>query len=366
MCLLLLEQILSAKMCLRLITVLLIMTVAAGQQLTLVQEPQSLQVNDKQEAILNCKFSGPAKECVWLKDGEITIVREPYQYLSDPNTGDCSIRINNVDLARDDGLWQCQYPRVGNAPAIRSTTAKVTVLVAPEDPVIYFEGSVIEKGDMLNLERPNENITVLCRVKNGNPAASLHWMIDNQRLEGSNKNETTQGTGNVNLYNTENQLILTGGAHLRGNQIKCIAEHPAYNNVLHESYGYFQVYHNTTQVTASVAGSATTSVIVEVNKEMTLYCLADGVPSPSYTWEFQRVGETTWETWGNQQNLTVQAVAGKFTCLAGNQYNIEMVRSPEEITVETKAPENRGNGGLTLTVNVIILVLSSITGLVTC
>lgn len=102
--------------------------VVAGQRLSLVREPQSLDVNEREDVVLSCQFSGPAKECVWSKDGEITIVREPYHYINDPSTGDCSIQIRQVSLARDDGLWQCQYPRDGNDPAVTSQEAKVTVL----------------------------------------------------------------------------------------------------------------------------------------------------------------------------------------------------------------------------------------------
>lgn len=93
---------------------------------------------------------------------------------------------------------------------------------------------------------------------------------------------------------------------------------------------------NTTQVNAFVDDSFNTRVTLLRNAEVTLYCTADGVPTPIYTWQFQRNGETTWEIYGNQQNLTVSAVAGTYICLAGNVYNPQQIRSLDDIIIETK------------------------------
>lgn len=322
------------------------MQVVLCQHPSLVNEPQSVERSDGEEAVLDCKFDAPAKECVWLKDGEITIIREPYQYVGSPDTGDCSVRITQVDLGRDDGSWQCQYPRLGNFPAVISKAATLTVLVAPEDPIIFFDGEVIEKGGTLSLQRLGENVTVVCLSKNGNPASGLHWEIDGRRLEGSlNQNESIVGPNNLRAFNSQSQLtLLVVGSELRGSQIKCIAEHPTYHGVLHETYANFQVHHNTTLVSASVDGLSVTSVQVDDQQEVTVYCSADGVPEPSYMWEFQNKGENGWEVMGNRQNLTFNAKPGRLICKAGNEYNMEHVRAPIEIVVDTKAPTTQKNG----------------------
>lgn len=114
--------------------------------------------------------------------------------------------------------------------------------MTPDEPTIYFNGDKIEKGGTLSFDASNENLTIICLSEKGNPAADLYWMIDNRRWEGSNINKSSHSSGNVKLYNSENQLTLVGGSELRGSQIKCIAEHPSYKEVLHESYGYVQVH----------------------------------------------------------------------------------------------------------------------------
>lgn len=333
-----------------------------SQPLTLVEGPMDQEVRSNTEVILQCQFSGNAKECMWLKDSEITIVRDPYQFKGDPEMGDCSLRIASVALIRDGGNWQCQYPRLGNSPAIISKSVKLTVLVPPEDPTIYHEGAVKERGSTLTLSQVGESGTLTCSSRKGNPEATLFWMIEGRRLPPTPENVTSEETvSGEQLFTAESHLDLHVSQDLQGKQIKCVAEHPAYHGELHESYINIEVHHNTTQVNLFAdMPHGDRNIEIEADQQVTLYCLADGVPKPSYRWEFQRKGKGEWETWSSQQNLTVAAMAGKFTCSAGNDYNVEHVRAPEEITVETKVHTDK-NGVTALQASMTTLVVSIVT-----
>ncbi|GAB6024310.1 hypothetical protein CHUAL_009001 [Chamberlinius hualienensis] len=344
-----------------------ILMLIAGQvslswALNVMQGPESISVSENSTATLECRFNGPAKECAWSKDGEFTIVQEPYNYVGQPEVGDCSIRINGVNFGRDDGLWKCQYPRVGNNPAVVSNQARLTVLVPPMDPVLLFNGQEVEEGGRLLIENPTDNVTVTCISSNGNPPSELYWMVDNERKDGTNRNESILTEQSIRLFKAESQLQFNVGSGLSETQIKCIAEHPTYNGRLHQAYGYFQVHHNTTEVFASVGGSYKTSVAAEPDEKITLYCVANGIPAPSYTWAFQAKGANTWEDLGNQQNLTTTATPGNFICKAKNDYNLDPVPSVDQITVEIKEKRvvsDNTSGGSTGSSTFVLLVLAA-------
>ncbi|KAF3847964.1 hypothetical protein F7725_020992 [Dissostichus mawsoni] len=82
------------------------------------------------------------------------------------------LRIQRVELM-DDAVFECQAVQA----AMRSSPARLTVLVPPEDPVISGGPVVsLRAGDPLNLT---------CHADNAKPAASIAWIRNGQVLNGA-------------------------------------------------------------------------------------------------------------------------------------------------------------------------------------
>lgn len=74
-----------------------------------VEQPRYTEVNPNGTVVLTCKVMDKGGECRWEKDGfPLGIYPGKYEWASQPEKGDCSLRIVNASLDFDDGVWQCQ------------------------------------------------------------------------------------------------------------------------------------------------------------------------------------------------------------------------------------------------------------------
>ncbi|OTF79769.1 hypothetical protein BLA29_005087, partial [Euroglyphus maynei] len=122
-------------------------------------EPENLTVNIGESIILPCRVSNKA--------GTVQC--------------DYSLKISSVTL-EDDATFQCQVGALDNVPGIRSQSARLTVRVRPDDPVIVL-GNLVPYHQ-LNYNMQQQEVQVLsttagnkieltCESHGGRPAAEV-------------------------------------------------------------------------------------------------------------------------------------------------------------------------------------------------
>jgi hypothetical protein len=74
-----------------------------------LEPPTYREVNPGGDAVLPCVVADLKGECRWEKDGEpVGIYPEKYEWVGEPQKGECSLRVRNASMEYDNGVWQCQ------------------------------------------------------------------------------------------------------------------------------------------------------------------------------------------------------------------------------------------------------------------
>uniref|UniRef100_A0A8C5FLU5 Kirre like nephrin family adhesion molecule 3 n=1 Tax=Gadus morhua TaxID=8049 RepID=A0A8C5FLU5_GADMO len=185
------------------------------------EQPQDLVVVAGQPVTLPCSIPGYNGVVLWIKDGlALGVGRDlsgypRYTVIGDHSTGEHHLRIQRVELM-DDAIFECQAIQA----AMRSRPARLTVLVAPEDPVISGGPVVsLRAGDPLNLT---------CHADNAKPAASIIWIRNGEVLNGAMYSKTLLRDGR--RESTVSTLYLSPTNMETGQQIICKASNKAVPN----------------------------------------------------------------------------------------------------------------------------------------
>ncbi|XP_056467467.1 kin of IRRE-like protein 3 [Gadus chalcogrammus] len=204
------------------VVVLLLLWISAhGSEAMFSQQPQDLVVVAGQPVTLPCSIPGYNGVVLWIKDGlALGVGRDlsgypRYTVIGDHSTGEHHLRIQRVELM-DDAIFECQAIQA----AMRSRPARLTVLVAPEDPVISGGPVVsLRAGDPLNLT---------CHADNAKPAASIIWIRNGEVLNGAMYSKTLLRDGR--RESTVSTLYLSPTNMETGQQIICKASNKAVPN----------------------------------------------------------------------------------------------------------------------------------------
>ncbi|CAH0718484.1 unnamed protein product, partial [Brenthis ino] len=155
---------------------LLVNSVSGFTQQKFAIEPQDQSAVVGSRVTLPCRVVNKAGQLQWTKDDfglgthRHLTGYERYKMIGSDEEGDYSLDIRDVAL-EDDALYQCQVstgPR--GEPAIRSKSARLTVLVPPEAPKIL-------KGPTIDAVEDRE-VMLECISVGGKPAAEITW-VDN-------------------------------------------------------------------------------------------------------------------------------------------------------------------------------------------
>lgn len=120
------------------ITVMVCFVAGQQQQYFEVQPEHQYLVHNGHDVRLRCLIRNRQGECLWLRNGRaIGIIPKKYQFIRQPEDGDCSLMIRNVSVQQDDGLWQCQVTASDvEQDTLQSREVHLVVLVPPERPQI--------------------------------------------------------------------------------------------------------------------------------------------------------------------------------------------------------------------------------------
>ncbi|CAG2180997.1 unnamed protein product, partial [Oppiella nova] len=138
--------------------------------------------------------------------------------------GDYSLEINSVSL-EDDATFQCQVSGAGDSvPGIRSRSAVITVLVAPDPPIIVQTRA---QGDLLRTTAGTV-IELNCESNGGKPAPELQWHYsDGQSVSSKNITYSSQSLSDGKRFNAESKWIFIAGKEYDNRTVVCRTQNSA-------------------------------------------------------------------------------------------------------------------------------------------
>ncbi|XP_068214573.1 irregular chiasm C-roughest protein-like [Palaemon carinicauda] len=141
-----------------------------------------------------------------------------YKMIGADEEGDFSLRISPVTL-EDEAYFQCQVTGWRDIPGVRSQTAKLTVYVPPEPPVIT-QGPLITTtaGFGVQLE---------CVSKGGKPAAELQWLDASGHVVTEGVHYTTELMEDGHRRNAKSILSFLANRRHHNSAFTCTAMNPA-------------------------------------------------------------------------------------------------------------------------------------------
>lgn len=196
-------------------------------QQTFVREPESVTAREGEAVTLACSVAHKVGVLQWTKDdfGLGTARSLPgYSRLSmvggaedGEDSGQWNLRLEEVRL-EDDGRYQCQVGATDTAPPLRSRYARLTVLTAPEPPVLTA-------GPRLRLEEGRLGL-VQCISRGGHPASVIRWRLNGQLVSsGIQENVTNMKDSKKTI--TVSTLKFPATTNLSGAELVCEAENAA-------------------------------------------------------------------------------------------------------------------------------------------
>ncbi|XP_069363228.1 irregular chiasm C-roughest protein-like isoform X2 [Maniola hyperantus] len=222
----LLLRIVSGMFLMKILAFLFLLTscVSAYQQKFAI-EPQDQSAVVGSRVTLPCRVVHKAGQLQWTKDDfglgthRHLMGYERYKMIGSDEEGDYSLDIRDVSID-DDALYQCQVstgPR-GEA-AIRSKSARLTVLVPPEPPKIT-------KGPVLEAVEDSE-VMLECVSVGGKPAAEITWVDSDGGVLSQGVTYTAEQMSDGRRFIARSTLRLRPRRHHHDQTYTCQAQNTA-------------------------------------------------------------------------------------------------------------------------------------------
>lgn len=162
-------------------TLSLLVTAAVGVQ-RFQERPQDTSVIQGQTVVLKCAVENRVGQIQWVKDGfalgyDRNIPGFATYSIIGNDFREYNLMIVNTQL-EDDADFQCQVGPGGSNEARLTASAKLTVLVPCEVPVIqgYQNASVVE------VPFTRRSLQLVCEARHGRPAAEIEWFRNEQKV----------------------------------------------------------------------------------------------------------------------------------------------------------------------------------------
>lgn len=200
---------------------------------------------------------------------------ERYSMIGSDEEGDYSLEIYPVMLD-DDARYQCQVsPGPEGQPAVRSTFAKITVLVPPEAPKIS-QGEVIYTTE-------DRKVDIECLSVGGKPAAEITWIDGFGNVLTDNIEYTIIPMPDLRRYTAKSVLRLTPKKEHHNTTFTCQAQNTADRTYRSAKIRIDVKY--APKVTVNVIGGAVGNGRILEHSQVRLECKSEANPSDvRYKW----------------------------------------------------------------------------------
>uniref|UniRef100_A0A6P6YAT3 Irregular chiasm C-roughest protein-like n=1 Tax=Dermatophagoides pteronyssinus TaxID=6956 RepID=A0A6P6YAT3_DERPT len=279
--------------------------------------------------ILPCRIANKVGTLQWTRDGfglgtERTLEGfQRYRMIGSDDEGDYSLEISPVRL-EDDAVFQCQVGAVEGVLGIRSRSARFTVQVPPEPPVIIVthahshaqvyksssslssddsssssstsltvsssESSTDDQSNQQKLSSNNDGndhilrttagmtIELTCEAHGGRPPAELTWMDSTGNPITNGVSYSTTKLSDGKRWNAALKWTVVASRSLDGQRVTCRSENAALKSA---SYAHIQLeVRYPPEVELRIASiNDNNDGIVREGDDLTLECLAIGNPS---------------------------------------------------------------------------------------
>ena len=275
-----------------------------------LQEPHGAQeVMEGENIKLSCRVQNKTGVLQWTKDDfGLGTDRELAGFDRYKMTGDMpgqyDLEITNATL-EDIGRYQCQVGATDTVAPIRSTYAEVSVVAAPEPPVITAGGRLVLRDGRTSM--------VQCISKGGRPASTIRWLRSGvEVMEGvETKVEELPGSRRMATVST---LTFKVNTTMQGATLVCEAANSVQPNPAVVSTTLEVQYEPAVQLRLEP------EVVYEGDK-VRLMCQVDAVPAQvEYRWE---IGGVERSEGRGASELIIEAVSREMhsktvACIARN------------------------------------------------
>ncbi|XP_019647732.1 PREDICTED: nephrin-like [Branchiostoma belcheri] len=295
-----------------------------------ITEPEDTQVPAGNTVLLKCKVGRKTGEVQWLKDGFLLgsdrdLPGFPrYRVVGDSSAGQYSLLIENANL-NDEAGFQCQ---LGPPNPIGSRTARVTVLLPPDDPSIegYNTGVDIPMT-------PSQGLQLTCRCNNGKPAANLTWYRNGEEIT-EGVSYSRENTGTEKRQNATSVLQLEPTADDNRARYECRAGHAAFDATKNVSV--------TLSVGSPPGNPVITGIEAKVGDLLQITCRSEGGdPLPDLVWykNDQRIDDSYHSRSNQTFNQLLHTVVAsdnnaEFSCQASNGVTPTPLKTSVTLTVK--------------------------------
>ncbi|TRY72567.1 hypothetical protein TCAL_06515 [Tigriopus californicus] len=295
------------------VSIVLIAFCADGDGLqSWIEQPQYQEVNPNGNVVIICKVRDKQGECRWEKDGSpVGIYPNKYEWASQPEEGDCSLKIVNATLEYDDGVWQCQVTpgSFASKDALISQGAELVVREAPQEIHIQRVG---EEGKEI-IDSAGEELELECVVSGGNPPVKIRWFENDDEIQTGHTQENSRISGQSRTWISVSRLNLPVSKSDDGAFIKCLANHPTTPEPMSVQTCITIYYPPTVIIETSPL-----EYLEEEKDPATLRCMADSNPPSTILWRKEGLNGIFSPDEEINFSPVTRHTAGVYSCTAEN------------------------------------------------
>ncbi|XP_054724333.1 cell adhesion molecule DSCAM-like [Uloborus diversus] len=278
-----------------------------------IQEPENKETTEGSAVSLSCYAGGmPSPEITWKKIGSAQKQEVSFMHKNKENING-SLLLNPV-LKEHEGTYLCE---VNNE--VGETLQKSASLVVYDAPKI----SPFAFPPMVQIQ---EKTSIACFLKQGTLPLTFRWSKDNRILS---------ETGNIKIKTLDDMSALTIDpvSPKDSGNYSCLVSNPFGKNI-----------HSAVLKVEAPPHWRIEPKDIEAMEgdEIFLFCQADGLPLPKYTWTKINGRETTVLKQAVNGNFTIQRVntqhAGEYVCNVENGIG-EILRKSSKLVIHEKSPK---------------------------
>ena len=197
---------------------LLVTTVVAENQTTLVFSTKEISVKANDSVHLDCGVIGTYRHCIWKHGEELLDTQDIHEGIypglrkpKDIQNNQCGIVLESA-VVDDHGEWTC---KVLTNDGLLVASKNVTILVKLD------EGK-ISPADITANE--HEEIQIECSVQGARPAVQIRWLFDEEDITDQSNVEDTEVTTD-GIYMSVSTLKRSFTSADNGKELKCVVDH---------------------------------------------------------------------------------------------------------------------------------------------